>query len=447
MEAQSRRQSEAEFARACISLAGGESSNARVHSGQHPTIIDRGEAGRIWDIDGNMYVDLLLAYGPLILGHRHPSVVAAIEAQIRTKGAIFGMPHRLSPRVAERIVSMVPGIELLRFANSGNEAIITAMRLGRFLSGRPGVVKFEGHFHGWGDSVFADHRPGLEEGHFPIRPRSGGMQAGFLQDLFHAPWNDIEALRQILDDSDLRIGVVMMEPVMANTGVIPPRPGYLQAVREECTKRGVVLIFDEVITGFRLAPGGAQEYFGVLPDITVLGKIVGGGLPLAVIGGSRDVMKPIADGRVFHGGTYSGNPLSLSAADATLTILQEQADTIYPDLFATTASLGKSVRESAAATGVPVQVHVVGPMLQIFICRDGEQFNQIVDYRTAIKAALPKRFLDLHYRLQNLGVYIHPDQFERILVCTEHTQGDLDTAANAINQAFKDMVAENGSTT
>ena len=293
--------------RACAALAAGDSSTMRVQPYALPLVADRGEGSRVWDVEGHEYVDLNMAYGPLILGHRHPRIVEAVTRQIAERGSQLGFPTEISVRVAEKLRTLFPSIELLRFANSGTEAVASAVRLARAYTGRPKLVMFEGHYHGWSEAVFNRYHAPLEElapgPYGAATPGTAGMTRA-LEDVILCRWNDPGALDAVLGDHGEEIAGVLMEPVMGNAGVIPPQPGYLLAARDATRRHGTLLIFDEVITGMRVAPGGAQEHYDVRPDITVVSKALGGGYPVAAFGASREIMELIARGEVFHGGVY-----------------------------------------------------------------------------------------------------------------------------------------------
>ncbi len=287
----------------------------------HPLYAERGRGGRIQDVDGNVFVDFLLSYGALILGHANPTVVEAVSEQLE-RGTMFGTANSAEVELAEAICRLVPCAELVRFANSGSEAICGAIRAARGFTGKSKVLKFEGHYHGWVDVLAVSNRPALADAGPAASPNSvahsRGIPEGVVHDVSICPWNDPAGLRSVLDAHGGQLAAVIAEPIVANNACIMPAPGYLELLRDECTRRGIVLIFDEIVTGFRLAPGGAQDYFGVVPDLAVYSKALGGGLPISAFAGIRKVMEPIGENTVKHGGTYNGNSLCAAAALAVL---------------------------------------------------------------------------------------------------------------------------------
>lgn len=310
------------FERSRRTVAGGINSNVRASDRPFPLFFDRGKGSRIWDVDGNEYVDFVMGRGPLILGHTDPSLIEAVH-EVIGRGQIFAGQTELEYEVAEAIRKHFPSMEMVRFANTGSEAIHATLRLARFSTGRKKIVKFEGHYHGWFDNiVFGTPTKGINKKSDPNEAR--GNSAASSEDVLVLPWNDMSALRIVFDECGRDIAAVVMEPIMCNYGCVMPHPGYLEGVRELCTKQGILLIFDEVITGFRMGLNGAQGHYGLTPDLTVLGKALAGGFVLSCFGGRRDLMDMIADLRVLHAGTFNGNPVSLAAAKATLRIMEER---------------------------------------------------------------------------------------------------------------------------
>jgi glutamate-1-semialdehyde 2,1-aminomutase len=424
--------------RARSSLAGGDSSNMRVLPYHLPLVAARGEGSRVWDIEGKEYLDLNMAYGPLILGHRPQRVVDAVMWQVAEKGSQLGFPTEISVRVAEKIKALYPSIELLRFANSGTEAAASAARLARAVTGRRTLVLFEGHYHGWSDSVFNRYHADLsvlpERGFGPAIPGAGGLPAA-LEDVIVVRWNDLDLLERVLEQHGSTVAAVMMEPVMGNAGVVPPEPGFLLGARELTRAHGALLIFDEVITGMRVAAGGAQERFEVAPDITVIAKALGGGYPVAAFGASAELMEPIVEGRVFHGGVYSGNALVMAAAEAVLDEIGEHRSTMYRCLDEVSDELVRGLGSIMVDAGVPHVLTNVGPMISLFLT-DGAT-DRIVEYRDAREHGDFARYIDFQHEAQRLGVYFHPNMFEPMYLSTAHTRADVGTVLDRLREAAR----------
>jgi glutamate-1-semialdehyde 2,1-aminomutase len=352
------------LARARKVLATGVATAMRADQRPQPLVIERGSGSRIVDIDGNEYIDYVLGFGPLLLGHRPPMVNAAVVDQLE-RGATFGAQHRLEAALAERLVSVVPCAELTCFSTTGSEAVQVALRIARAWSARPKIVKFEGHYHGWIDPVYVS-TPGLPPAppstSPPLEPvpASGGQSGG---DVLVARWNDAAALEALLNAEGESVAAILMEPVACNGGLIEPRPGFLERVSELASSIGALVIFDEVVTGFRLALGGAQERYGVTPDLAVYGKAIGAGLPLSAVVGSAAVMEVLLDGRVPHVGTFNCNPISAAAAVAAIDAYRGDSD-FYGALERRAKALAAGLAASAEARGVPLAVRQVGPLLQ-----------------------------------------------------------------------------------
>ena len=410
--------------RARRSVAGGASSTMRVLPYHLPLVVDRAEGPHIWDADGNRLVDLNMAYGPLIFGHRPPLIVEALQRELSRRGTVLGFPHRLSHEVAELVKKSMPSIHKLRFASSGTEVLQTAVRLARAHTGREMIVLFEGHYHGSSDAVFHRYHASAEEldSTAPNEPLSGtaGM-TGAPAGAYLLPWNDAGALEALLARHGERIAAVLMEPVMGNAAVVPPADGYLQAARALTRKHGALLIFDEVITGFRVARGGAQQRYGVAADITTLSKALNGGVPVSAVGGRAEVMELLADGTVFHGGVYSGNPLGLAAALAVQQEYDRRQAQIYRALELAGRSLAAGLSRIFAAHGVPALIQRVGPMLGLTFLRDDPGTEGIQSYRRVLEVSRPRRRILFQQAAQAAGVYLHPNQFEPIYLSTAHT--------------------------
>jgi glutamate-1-semialdehyde 2,1-aminomutase len=413
--------------RAKRSVAGGDSSTMRVLPYHPALVIDRGEGCRIWDVDDNEYIDLNMAYGPLLFGHRPPFLMESVIEQLREKGSQLGFPQELNFLVAEKVKQLFPSIDLLRFANSGTEAVASAVRLARTFTGRRDIVLFEGHYHGWSDAVFHQYHAPLESfSDEPLRTAvasTGGM-AGAPRDAYVVQWNDADALEDVLRRLDGKVAAVIMEPVMGNASVIPPGPGYLAAAREITRKHGALLIFDEVITGLRVAPGGAQQLYGVSPDITVISKALGGGFPVAAFGASAEIMALVAEGKVFHGGVYSGNALVLSAANAVLGLVMAEGDRLYAELNERAAQLTSGIEQILRRREIPHVVQHVGPMISVVLTQG--HVDALTNYREVRRYADFDGYIRLQHGLLDRGVYVHPNQFEPLYLSTAHSEQDIE---------------------
>jgi glutamate-1-semialdehyde 2,1-aminomutase len=424
--------------RACASLAAGDSSTMRVQPYALPLVAERGEGSRIWDIDGREYIDLNIAYGPLILGHRHPRVVEAVMRQVAESGSQLGFPTAISVRVAEKLKLLFPSMELLRFANSGTEADASAARLARAYTGRRKLVLFEGHYHGWSEALYHRyHAPlaDLPKGPYgPATPGTLGMTSA-LDDVILCRWNDVEALDAVFADHGEEIAGVMMEPVMANAGVIPPRPGYLLKAREITREHGALLIFDEVISGMRVAAGGAQEHYDVWPDITIVSKAIGGGYPVAAFGASKEIMQLVADAKVFHGGVFSGNALVMAAAEAVLDEVLEHRDTMYVDLYSAADTLSAGLDAILVELDVPHVVQHVGPIISIFLTDESDV--EMMSYRDVRAHGEFDRFIELQHEVQRAGVFFHPNMFEPMYLSTAHTSEDVALVLERVETAAR----------
>lgn len=407
-------------------IAGGVSSDARRSSGV-PLYVDHAAGSRLWDVDGNEYVDYVLGQGPAVLGHCPAEVVAAVAEQAG-RGLCYAAQHQLEVEVAERLCAMVPSAELVRFNSVGSEAVHGALRLARGHTGRPKILKFEGHYHGWFDPVLYSLHPDLDRAGsvdepVPV-PGSAGQPPSAEADLVVVSWNDLDALRTALEKHQGEIAAVIMEPILFNTGAIVPAPGYLEGVRELCDEHGALLIFDEVISGFRVAPGGAQERLGVLPDLATFGKAMAGGLQVSALVGRAAVMETIAAGRVGHAGTFNSHPVAMAAANATMRVLDEQRDELYGRLYAQGERLMSGLRRAASAAGIALLVDGVGPAFQTYFT-DQESVRDYRDFaRTDRQTAA--RF---HAGLLDRGINIVPRGLW--LLSTAHTDADIDQTIQA----------------
>lgn len=403
-----------------------------------PLVAQRGEGSRLWDVDGNEFIDLNMAYGPLILGHCPQNVIDAVTKQISEYGSQFGFPNELTTRVAEKIKHLFPSMELMRFANSGTEAIASSIRLARTYTGRDKIVIFEGNYHGWSDSVFHKYHASIDElspeGFGPALPGTTGM-AGAPLNAIVVRWNDVETFQHVMELHGDSIAGVILEPVMGNAGIIPPRPEFLPALREATIDCGSMLIFDEVITGFRVGPGGAQERYNVTPDITIVSKALGGGYPIAAFGASREIMDVIVNGPLFHGGVYSGNAVVMAAAEAVLDHLIEHRDSVYDHLNAVTDRLCDGFRDIMTRLNVPSVVQNVGAVASVFLTKT--PVEGLYDYRDVRQHCEFEKFIKFQHAAQERGVYFHPNQFEPMFPSTAHTLEDIDIVLERVEDAAK----------
>jgi len=423
-----RQRSEELFARARELIPGGVNSPARAFGGVggNPVFISHGRGAHVWDADGNEYIDFLCSWGPLILGHAPRCVVERVR-EVVGRGSSFGAPTELELRMAELIVSAVPSVEMVRMVNSGTEAVMSAIRLARGYTGRDKVVKMAGGYHGHADGLLA--RAGSTAATFGL-PDSAGVPRGYAADTLTVPYNDAAALREVFAQCGEKIACVIVEPVAGNMGVVPPRKGYLEELREITRAHGALLIFDEVITGFRVAYGGAQELYGVVPDITTLGKVIGGGFPVGAYGGPREIMEHMAPvGPINQAGTLSGNPVAMAAGIATLSELSR--DGVYQELEAKAASLAEGLCTAAEEAGVPLRINRVGSMFTCFF-NDG---SPVVDWETANRADR-ERYARFFWAMLDQGVYFPPSQMEASFVSLAHSEEDIAKTVRCARQAF-----------
>jgi glutamate-1-semialdehyde 2,1-aminomutase len=417
------------FARAKSVIPGGVSSPVRAFKavGGSPRFIARASGARVFDEDGGSYVDYVGSWGPMILGHAHPAVLEAVR-EAAERGTSFGAPCASEVELAERVVRTVPSIDKVRFVSSGTEAAMSALRLARGFTGRSKILKFDGCYHGHADSLLVAAGSGVATLGIPGSP---GVPEGTVADTIVIPFNDEAALDTAAATHGREIAAVIVEPVCGNMGTVAPRPGYLGALRDVTRNIGALLIFDEVMTGFRLAKGGAQELYGVTPDLTCLGKIVGGGLPAAAYGGRADIMARVApEGPVYQAGTLSGNPLAMAAGCATLDRLERS---VYATLEARSARLEEGLREAAREAEVAVTVNRVGSMITVFF---GE--GPVVDFASA-KASDTRRFGRFFHAMLERGVYLPPAQFEAAFVSLAHGDAEIDLTVRAAAEAFRQV--------
>jgi glutamate-1-semialdehyde 2,1-aminomutase len=426
------RRSQELWQRALESIPGGVNSPVRAMGavGLTPPFIRSGRGCRVEDVDGNRFLDYVGSWGPLILGHAQPDVVAAVQ-RAAEKGTSFGAPTEAEVLFAEKLCKLVPSLEQVRLVSSGTEATMSALRLARGFTGRDLIVKFDGCYHGHADGLLVAAGSGLATLGIPSCPGVPAAVAGLTLSL---PYNDLEAVAQTFAQRGDQIAAVIVEPVAGNMGVVEPREGFLAGLRDLCQAHGALLIFDEVITGFRVALGGAQERFGVLPDLTCLGKIIGGGLPLGAYGGRREVMQKIAPcGPVYQAGTLSGNPLATAAGLTVLELLQ--APRLYETLEDLSARLYDGLGRVFSAKGLPHRGQRVGAMFTYFF-----QAGPVVDYASAAKSDT-QLFARFYQAMFKRGIYLAPSQFEATLVSVAHDQAAVDQTISAAEEAVKEILA------
>ncbi len=406
-------------------MPGGVSSPARSFRavGVPPLVLARGRGPRVWDAEGREFIDYLMAFGPLILGHAHPRVVEAVT-EAAAQGTAFGATTALEVELARLICQALPAVEMVRFVNSGTEATMSAVRLARAYTGRAKVVKFEGCYHGHADGLLARAGSGVATLSLPDSP---GVPPAYAQETIVLPYNDLTAVEEAFRRHGEEIAAVIVEPVAANMGVVPPIPGFLEGLRRLTAQYGALLIFDEVVTGFRLCYGGAQTLYGVPPDLTCLGKVIGGGLPVGAYGGRREIMSLVApEGPVYQAGTLSGNPLAMAAGIATLRLLQEAH--AYARLEALAARLEEGLQEAVARAQVPATVQRVGSMLTLFFT------PQAVRNYAAARACDTQRFARFFARMLERGVLLPPSQFEAWFLSLAHGEEEV---AHTLEAALK----------
>jgi glutamate-1-semialdehyde 2,1-aminomutase len=432
------RRSQQQMERARRSLAGGVATAMRAAQRPVPLVIDHAEGSHLVDIDGNDYVDYVLGFGPMLLGHTPRAVIEAVKRQLE-RGFTYGAQHALEAEVAEGVVDAVPCAELVCFSSTGSEAVQAALRIARAATSRTKVIKFEGHYHGWLDPLSVS-TPGLPAADpaspSPLEPvpATGGQAES--ADVLVARWNDADELAAVLGAHGDEVAAVIMEPVAANGGLIPPVRGYLERARELTAASGSLLIFDEVVTGFRLARGGAQEFFGVTPDLTILGKAIAGGMPLSAVAGRRDVMEVVADGRVRHVGTFNCAPPAAAAAAAALDIYREGSPELYTRLDRTATALAEGLAEAAAGAGVPLKVHQIGPLLQTFILDPEAPVNQYAE-TLASDATLFALFAE---RMLGRGVIVLPRGWW--FLSTAHMHEDIELTLDSARAVFAELAEE-----
>ena len=422
--------SRAHFAEAQKLLPGGVDSPVRAFRsvGGDPLFIERGEGAHLFDVDGNRYIDYVLSWGPLILGHAHPQVVAALQ-QAAGRGTSYGAPSPLETELAQRVIEFMPSIEMIRFVNSGTEATMSALRLARAYTKRNKIIKFEGCYHGHADLLLVQAGSGVATLGLPDSP---GVPPATVQDTLVARFNDLDSVADIFARFPEEVAAVIVEPVAGNMGVVPPLESFLPGLRQITTRHGALLIFDEVMTGFRVHPGGAQALYGVQPDLTTLGKVIGGGLPVGAYGGKRQIMQLIApSGPVYQAGTLSGNPLAMTAGITTLEVLGQPG--VWQKLEVAAARLAEGFNQAAQRAGVPIVSGRAGTMFTTFFTTQPVQ-----DWPTA-KTSDTQRFGKFFRAMLEHGVYLAPSQFEAGFVSTAHTPEIIDQTIEAAQRAFRTL--------
>lgn len=421
------------FNRAKEIMPGGVSSPVRDFSavGGQPLFIDRGEGPYLFDVDGNRYIDYVQSWGPLILGHSHQKVVSALQDALE-RGTSFGAPCQLEIRLAELIQTFMPQVEMLRFVNSGTEATMSALRLARAFSKRDKIIKFEGCYHGHADLLLVQAGSGVATLGLPDSP---GVPSATVEDTLVARYNDIDSVQGLFDNFPEEIAAVIIEPVAGNMGVVPPVPGFLDGLRAITKQHRSLLIFDEVMTGFRVHPGGAQTLYDIQPDLTTLGKVIGGGLPVGAYGGRKEIMEHIAPaGSVYQAGTLSGNPLAMTAGIATLKALKQPG--VWKKMEAAVSKLTQGVAQIAIEAKIPIKQTAVGTMFSTFFTE-----SEIKDWST-VKTCDTERFGKFFQNMLENGIYLAPSQFEAGFMSAVHEQDIINKTIDAVGTAFQALVKE-----
>jgi glutamate-1-semialdehyde 2,1-aminomutase len=429
------------FDAACRVIPGGVNSTARATWAgwmPYPLFVESGQGSRLRDVDGNEYIDYLLGLGPMLLGHRPARVTQAVVDFIQRRGTVFALPTADEARLAEKVIAAVPGVDQVRLCNTGTEAVLYATRLARAFTGRRKIIRFEGMYHGFSDGVYWSKHPSIDKAGPDDRPvpvpQGPGLPKGVEENLIILPWNDAQLLADTIRREGDNIAAVLTEPVMCNTGCILPRPGYLEAMRELTRHHGIVLIFDEVITGFRLGLGGAQARLGVTPDLSVFAKGIGGGFPVAAMGGRRDIMALVANGTVSMAGTYSANGIAIAAANAALDELATPG--LYARLDAVSDELRLGLTKVLGDAGLPAFVVGLGPLMQVWFAR-----QEIHNYRDAERHADQELFRRWWQGMLARGVLFHPGAYENLFVSTAHTRDDVTATLDAARQVAATLAA------
>jgi glutamate-1-semialdehyde 2,1-aminomutase len=394
-----------------------------------PVFIQRAEGSRLFDVDGNAYIDYIGSWGPMILGHRHPDVVAAIRSVLE-RGTSFGAPTDLETELAEMVIEAIPSLDMVRMVNSGTEATMSAIRLARGITDRDLLIKFDGCYHGHADTLLVAAGSGVATLGIPGSP---GVPEAFVKNTISLPYNDVERVKALVSEKGDSIAAIIVEPVAGNMGLVPPEPGFLEALRALTEEHGIILIFDEVMTGFRVAYGGAQALYNVMPDLTCMGKIIGGGLPVGAYGGRREIMKNMApEGPVYQAGTLSGNPVAMAAGIATLRALQQPK--FYETLETRSAMLESGLEGAIDRAGVPAVTNRVGSMMGLFFTE-----SRVTNFAAAQTSDLGL-FTNYFRGMLEQGVYLAPSQYEALFVSSAHNEGDIQATILAAKQVFDRLV-------
>ncbi len=418
------------YERAVNMIPGGVNSPVRACKsvGADPLFIERGDGCFIYDADGNRYIDYIGSWGPLILGHRHPAVVEAI-VNVLDRGTSFGAPTDLEIQLAQMVIDAVDSVDVVRMVNSGTEATMSAIRLARGVTGRDIVIKFDGCYHGHADTLLVAAGSGVATLGIPGSP---GVPESVVRHTLSLPFNDKEAIAKVMDEKGDKIACVIVEPVAGNMGMVPPADGFLETLRELTTGHGAVLIFDEVMTGFRVAYGGAQTLYGIKPDLTCFGKVIGGGLPVGAYGGNKDIMSQIApQGTIYQAGTLSGNPIAMTAGIVTLEQLAKEG--VYESLEERSSRLADGLAHAARKAGLAARTGHVGSMLGMFFTD-----RNIACFEDAKTCDL-ELFANFYQGMRRQGIYIAPSQFEALFLSTAHTDEHIDATIAAAEQVLKDL--------
>lgn len=416
------------FAKAKKVIPGGVNSPVRAFKsvGRDPVYIRRGKGSHLWDIDGNEYIDYVGSWGPLIVGHAHPEVVEALKKATEA-GTSYGAPTEIETELAEEVLKAFPSMDMVRMVNSGTEATMSVLRLARGITGRDKILKFEGCYHGHSDALLIKAGSGALTFGVPTSP---GVPAQTAATTLSARYNDLEGLKEIFRQNGEEIAAVIVEPVAGNMGVVLPQPGFLEGLRKLTRDYGALLIFDEVMTGFRVSYGGAQAYYGIDPDLTCLGKVIGGGLPVGAYGGKRKYMEQVSpSGPIYQAGTLSGNPLAMTAGLVTLRLLQQPGT--YEELNRKRQTLADGMKAIAAENGVPLTVNGVGAMFSLFFTTAA-----VTDYASALTADTA-RFAVYFRAMLERKIYLAPSQFEAVFLSTAHTDKDIETTLEKAGEVFK----------
>ncbi len=425
-----RKKSQILYKKACKLIPGGVNSPVRAFRavGDNPIFIDRAKGSKIYDVDGNVYIDYVLSWGPLILGHAYPNVVNALKKAIE-KGTSYGAPTSLEIELAELILKAYPSMKKVRMVNSGTEATMSAIRLARGFTNRDKIIKFEGCYHGHANGLLVKAGSGATT--FGV-PDSPGVPKSYAKNTITLPFNDINALKTVIKNEWKSIACVIIEPVVGNIGCVLPKPGFLETLRKLTNDHDIVLIFDEVMTGFRVAYGGAQKYYGITPDMTCLGKVIGGGLPVGAYGGKKEIMSMVSpEGPVYQAGTLSGNPLAMTAGIETLKILSK--DGVYRKLENTAALLEKGLTDAAITAGVKTKFYRAGTMFCTYFTD-----TNVIDYKTA-KTSDTAKFSRFFSAMLKRGIYIAPSQFEAGFISLVHSDRDIEKTVKAAYESLVEI--------